>query len=336
MAFETGAGEFMQAGSYSAAQLRRTLFSWAARTSANTPGLIIGGLLSSTDMQLSNAESGLVVYTSTGECLIPGTETTSQGGYHAFLSSQSSTTLATANASDPRIDLICATSADAQYSIPSGGTSGYVTLQAVTGTPTSGATLSNLYGAPSLPASSLLLGYVLVPAAATSLSSLDILNVAPEAVCNPSFLATVPPVFLAKPQFVPSSSTTVNLTTSGTWYCMSGAAVGPVTIPASGNVFVRYSGGAVGGNGTEAVYISTGVSTSSTVSPVSAQQYALGTVPTSGQSTYMRYAVDALFTGLTAGDTVTFYPWAASGGGAGSWYAGPPSDGVMLAYAMAA
>lgn len=178
MGFETGAGEFMQAGSYSAAQLRRSVFAWAARTSANTPGLISGGLLSASDMQLSAASSGLVVYTSVGECLIPGTEATSQGGYHGFLSSQNSTTLATANPTNPRIDLLCATSADGQYTIPSGGTSGFVTIQAVTGTPTAGATLSNLSGVGTLPGSSLLLGYVLVPAGATSLTNADILNVA--------------------------------------------------------------------------------------------------------------------------------------------------------------
>ena len=181
--FETGAGEFMQSGSYSAPQLRRSVFGWAARATstvgsavANTPGAIAGGLFSTADMQLTAAASGLVVYTSTGECLIPGQEAANQGGYHAFLSSQNSTTLATANGTNPRIDIICATCGDSSYTLPSGGTSGQVTIQAVTGTPTAGATLTNLSGAPSLPLSSLLLGYVLVPASATNITNANIAN----------------------------------------------------------------------------------------------------------------------------------------------------------------
>jgi hypothetical protein len=120
----------------------------------------------------------LVVYVSTGEAIVPGNEGGAEGGFYARNTSQISLTLATANASNPRIDLICLTVDDTGYTPPSGGTSGQVTAQAVTGSPTSGATLSNLSGVGSLPGSSLLLGYVLVPAAATNLTSGDILNVA--------------------------------------------------------------------------------------------------------------------------------------------------------------
>lgn len=236
MGFETGAGEFMQAGSYSAAQLRRSVYAWAARTSANTPGLISGGLLSQADMQLSNAVSGLVVNTSVGECLIPGTEATSQGGYHAFLSSTNSTTLATANGSNPRIDLICATSADGQYTIPSGGSSGFVTIHAVTGTPTSGATLSNLSGAPALPGSSLLLGYVLIPAAATNLTSGDIANKAQPigigryAMFQPvRWHSTTTPSIPASAILLPATS--LDYDYSGGAYSNS---AGAVTVPAAG------------------------------------------------------------------------------------------------------
>lgn len=163
---------------YPAEQTRRAMFAWAARTAANSPGIIAGGLLSPTDMQLSAASSGLVVNISVGECLIGGTEGGVQGGYYARNASTSSVTLATANATNPRIDAVVGMVGDAGYTLPSGSTSGQVTLVGVTGTPTSGATLSNLSGAPAVPASSLLLGYVLVPAAATSLTSADIANVA--------------------------------------------------------------------------------------------------------------------------------------------------------------
>lgn len=161
---------------YPAEQTRRAMFAWAARTAANSPGIIAGGLLSPTDMQLSAAPSGLVVNISVGECLIGGTEGGVQGAYYARNASTSSVTLATANATNPRIDAVVGMVGDAGYTLPSGSTSGQVTLVGVTGTPTAGATLSNLNGAPAIPASSLLLGYVLVPAAALNLVSGDIAN----------------------------------------------------------------------------------------------------------------------------------------------------------------
>jgi hypothetical protein len=184
MAFEnSGIPAFTQAGSFSAEQSRRAWFATYARTSANSPGIISGGLLSSADLQLSNAVSGLVVNYSTGEAIVPGNEGGAQGGYYARNSSSGSLTLATASASNPRIDLVCLTVDDTGYTPPSGGTSGQVTAQAVTGTPTSGANVTPgsggyLSGVGSLPASSLLLGYALVPTSATNLTSGDILNVA--------------------------------------------------------------------------------------------------------------------------------------------------------------
>lgn len=179
MAFEnSGLPWATQAGSYSAEQTRRAVFASYARTAANNPGIISGGLISSADLQLSAAVSGLVVYVSTGEAIIPGNEGGAQGGYYARNTTQISITLATANASNPRIDLICLTVDDSGYTPPTGGTSGQVTAQAITGTATPGATLTNLNGVGTLPGSSLLLGYVLVPAAATNLTSGDIKNVA--------------------------------------------------------------------------------------------------------------------------------------------------------------
>lgn len=169
----------LQAGSYSAEQTRRAAFLWAARTAANTPGIIAGGLASASDCQISAAVSGLTVNVSVGEMLIGGNEGGTQGGTYARISSTTNLTIAAASGSKPRIDLVCGTVNDGQYTAPSGGvTSGQWAPIVVTGTPTTGATLSNLNGAPALPGSSLLLGYVLVPTSATSLTSGDILNVA--------------------------------------------------------------------------------------------------------------------------------------------------------------
>lgn len=169
----------LNAGSYAAEQTRRAAFAWAARTAANSPGIIAGGLLSASDCQLSAPASGLSVNLSTGEMLIPGNEGGSQGGNYARVTSQTNLPIATANATNPRIDLVCATVNDAQYTAPAGGvTSGQWAPHVMTGTPTSGATLANLSGVAALPGSSLLLGYVLVPANATNIITADILNVA--------------------------------------------------------------------------------------------------------------------------------------------------------------
>ena len=177
MALETGA--FMQANSYSAEIVRRAVFAQYARTSANNPGIISGGLIGATDFQISQVSSpNMTVNVSTGEAIVPGNEGGAQGGYYVRGTSTTNLAISTADPSNPRIDTVCLTCGDAQYTLPSGGTSGALTLQVVTGTPTAGATLSNLSGAAALPGSSLLLGYVLVPAGATNIITADILNVA--------------------------------------------------------------------------------------------------------------------------------------------------------------
>ena len=167
-----------QSSSYTAEQTRRAVFAAFARTAANSPGIIIGGLLSTSDLQLSAPGSGLSVNVSTGECIIGGTEGGAQGGYYARATSQTNLTISTANPSNPRIDTVCATISDSAYTEPTGGSGNQVQLQVVTGTATAGATLSNLNGAASLPLSSLLLGYVLVPTSASNIITADIANVA--------------------------------------------------------------------------------------------------------------------------------------------------------------
>lgn len=309
MGFETGAGEFMQLGSYNAAQLRRSVYAWAGRTAANTPGLISGGLLSSTDMQLTAGVSGLVVNTSVGECLIGGTEATSQGGYHGFLSSQNSTTLATANASNPRIDLICATCGDAQYTLPSGGTSGALTIQGVTGTPTAGATLSNLSGAPALPASSLLLGYVLVPAAATGLSNANIANKAASVqsqivvpgqligkqIYSPGTLATYSPASNTSLQALDQTNLTVSFAAPSS---------GAVTVRLIGTIFLPTNTGA---NYSWALF-SHGTSTQMGYSYLACDMAGMSSVGTLGSCV----TGDLEITGLTPG-TVYQVDWAHGG-----------------------
>jgi hypothetical protein len=167
-----------QASSYSAEVTRRAVFSPYARTGANTPGILAGGLLAAADMQMTAPGSGLSVNVSTGEAIVGGSEGGVQGGYYTRNASTTNLAISTANASNPRIDTVCVTIADTGYTEPTGVAGNAAVLQVVTGTPTSGATLVNLNGKAALPASSLLLGYVLVPATATNIITADISNVA--------------------------------------------------------------------------------------------------------------------------------------------------------------
>jgi hypothetical protein len=167
-----------QSGSFGAEQTRRAVFAWLARTSANNPGIVSGGLLSATDCQITAPSSGMTVNVSTGEAMIGGTEGGAQGAYYGRVSSVTNLLIATASGANPRIDTICLTVSDTGYTEPSGGSGSQVGLFVVTGTPTVGATLANLSGAASLPGSSLLLGYVLVPTSAANIVTADIANVA--------------------------------------------------------------------------------------------------------------------------------------------------------------
>jgi hypothetical protein len=94
-----------------------------------------------------------------------------QGGYYTRVASSTALSVAAANVTNPRIDLVVAQVEDSAYS----GGSSLFQVAYLTGTPTSGATLSNLSGAPSITASSLALAYVLVPANASSISGGNIL-----------------------------------------------------------------------------------------------------------------------------------------------------------------
>src|ERR1700733_1852472 len=118
-----------QASSYNAEITRRAVFAAFARTGANSPGKISGGLFSSSDLQLSAPVSGLSVNVSTGECIIGGSEGGTQGAYYARGASQTNLTISAANPSNPRIDTIVATISDSGYGEPTGGSGDQVQLQ---------------------------------------------------------------------------------------------------------------------------------------------------------------------------------------------------------------
>ncbi len=162
----------IQANTYSAEIVRRAMFNLVTPRGASV-GTVAGGVVStSVDFQMTAPGGILGVNVSTGEGLVPGSSTTTQGGYYFRGSSTTAASIATASASNPRVDLCCCTVNDAAYT----GAANTGVIQIITGTPTSGATLSNLTGAPALPTSSMLLGYVLTPANATVTAASMILN----------------------------------------------------------------------------------------------------------------------------------------------------------------
>lgn len=246
-----------QAKTYSAEQTRRAVFSQYTRTSANSPGIISGGLMAMADLQLSPPGSGLSVNVGAGEAIVPGNEGGAQGGYYARATSTTNLTIATADPTNPRIDTVCATISDTGYTEPTGGSGDQWALQVVTGTPTAGATLPNLNGKAALPGSSLLLGYVLVPAAASSIVTADILNVAAQATLGLPDLAWVSGVtsfsILSGQWTVAAASQTVTLPTpSKNAQVMIVAATNVVSSTAvtvqagaSGTIYVPGMGGSV-------------------------------------------------------------------------------------------
>jgi hypothetical protein len=164
---------FLQNNTYGAELTRRdTLAAVLARGA--TVGSVLGGLVGGGDLTVTYGGSGLNCSVAAGECYIPGSSSTTQGGYYLRNTTTATLTPAAASGSNPRVDLIYAQAQDQSYT----GSANLGTIMIATGTPTSGATLSNLNGAPSLPVSSLALAYVLIPQSASTINNTDILNVA--------------------------------------------------------------------------------------------------------------------------------------------------------------
>lgn len=142
---------WLQTGSHPAEAVRRWL--QAAMWSST-------GVLGTGEMAVS-VSSGLTVAVAEGRALITGTENTYQGTYFVECRGSTTVTLAGANATNPRIDLVVARIRDSVYSgsAPSDG----FTVEAVTGTAAASPAV------PATPANSLVLAQVAVAAGATTL-----------------------------------------------------------------------------------------------------------------------------------------------------------------------
>ena len=103
---------------------------------------------------------------SAGWAAVLGTYQTNMGVYMAYNDATVNATITTANGSNPRIDLICLTVADAYYS----GESNTVTVNVVAGTPAASPAV------PATPTNSIALGQVYVGTSVTSILTANITN----------------------------------------------------------------------------------------------------------------------------------------------------------------
>lgn len=156
---------WLQTGSYSAKKDRRVM----------SAAVVQEGIVRKGHYALAQRGAGanMSVDVAAGEAWVKGDSAIDQGYYHVVNDATVNVPLSAANASNPRIDAIVLAVND---STEIGGADSYL-LEAIAGTATAGATLANLKGAPAgvagpaISATKLLLGYVLVPAAATSVTT---------------------------------------------------------------------------------------------------------------------------------------------------------------------
>lgn len=118
-----------------------------------------------TELQVTQSGTpAMTVSVAAGHGWVNGTTSTTQGTYKTYNDAAVTLTIATANATLPRIDKVCLTIRDAAYA----GASNDCILQVITGTAAASPT------APATPASSLVLATVAVAAAATTIVNANI------------------------------------------------------------------------------------------------------------------------------------------------------------------
>ena len=124
------------------------------------------GIVRSADLAVT-AGSGLNLNVAAGWAAILGNYQTNMGTYMAYNDAAATATITTADATNPRIDLVCITVNDAAYS----GSLNSVAINVVKGTAAGSPTV------PSTPTNSIALAQVAVAAGATSISSGNITDV---------------------------------------------------------------------------------------------------------------------------------------------------------------
>jgi hypothetical protein len=123
------------------------------------------GIINSTSLLVTqNTPPGLSVVVNSGWAAIVGTTQANMGTYVTYNDAAVVLSLTTADPTNPRVDLVCATVNDAYYT----GALNNVVLQVVTGTPAGSPV------APALPANSITLATVAVGAGATAITNANI------------------------------------------------------------------------------------------------------------------------------------------------------------------
>lgn len=121
------------------------------------------GIAGTSDNFAATPATGLSLTLNGGRAFVKGDDRSTQGSYFCFVPTSQTVTAQAANATNPRIDRLVLRVYDADVS---GATTKWA-VEFVTGTPTAGATLTNLSGAAAVPNTALLLANVLVPAGFT-------------------------------------------------------------------------------------------------------------------------------------------------------------------------
>ena len=124
------------------------------------------GIVRSADLA-ATAGSGLNLNVAAGWAAILGNYQTNMGTYMVYNDGTTTATITTADATNPRIDVVCITVSDAAYS----GSLNQVAINVVKGTAASSPTV------PSTPTNSIALAQVAVAAGATTISSGNITDV---------------------------------------------------------------------------------------------------------------------------------------------------------------
>ena len=126
------------------------------------------GIIGSTSLAVTqSATPGMSVLIASGWAAIVGTTQANMGVYTSYNDASVTASIATANATNPRIDLVCLTVNDAYYT----GSTNNIVVNVVTGTPASSPAV------PSTPANSIALAQVYVGAAVTSIVNANITDV---------------------------------------------------------------------------------------------------------------------------------------------------------------
>jgi hypothetical protein len=120
------------------------------------------GIINSSSLAVTaNSPAGMSVRVASGWAAVIGTTTSDMGAYTFYNDATATLTITTADPTNPRIDLVCATVRDAYYS----GAFNDVIFQVIAGTPAGSPV------APALPANSISLATVAVGAAVTQINS---------------------------------------------------------------------------------------------------------------------------------------------------------------------